>query len=318
LLRWLFAAELELLVLNLEPAAAALGVGAVPDRAPVRHFVAGPHDAARLLDAAAVSRATDSARVVRAGGVPRFPVVFCHGMLATSMLRRHIPEDPNYFAHLRTFLREHGVHALYPGVEPTGGVAGRAEELRDQIRRWTDEPVNIVAHSMGGLDARFLISRLGFAPRVRSLTTIATPHQGTALADWFITNYRNRVPLLRGLEALGINVDGFRDCQPAVCRDFNAATPDAADVRYFCYAGAVTVDRVTPFLRRSWYYLTSLEGPNDGMVSLRSAQRGELLGTLAADHFAQTPDGLFVHPGEDFDAVGFYSRLVEDLARRGL
>jgi hypothetical protein len=36
------------------------------------------------------------------------------------------------------------------------------------------------------------------------------------------------------------------------------------------------------------------------------------------DHFAQTPDGLFVRPGENFDALGFYSRLVEDLARRGL
>ena len=63
--------------------------------------------------------------------------------------------------------------------------------------------------------------------------------------------------------------------------------------------------------------LTPREGPNDGLVSLASARWGEYLGTIHADHFAQTPDGVFLRPGEDFDALGFYTRLVEDLARRG-
>jgi triacylglycerol lipase len=70
-------------------------------------------------------------------------------------------------------------------------------------------------------------------------------------------------------------------------------------------------------LRRAWSVLTPVEGPNDGMVPLTSARWGEYLGTLHADHFAQTPDAMFLRPGEDFDALGFYCRLVEDLARRG-
>jgi len=44
---------------------------------------------------------------------------------------------------------------------------------------------------------------------------------------------------------------------------------------------------------------------------------GRYLGTIRADHFAQTPDGLFVHPEESFDSLGFFLRMVEDLARRG-
>ncbi len=47
--------------------------------------------------------------------------------------------------------------------------------------------MNIIAHSMGGLDARYLISRL--QPKgvdVRSLVTVATPHRGSALADYII------------------------------------------------------------------------------------------------------------------------------------
>ena len=49
--------------------------------------------------------------------------------------------------------------------------------------------------------------------------------------------------------------------------------------------------RVTPVLRRSWSMLTALEGANDGMVSMASARWGEYLGTIYADHFAQTPHG---------------------------
>jgi triacylglycerol lipase len=228
-----------------------------------------------------------------------------------------LPADHNSFSPLREFLRERGFRAFFPQVAPTSGVVARAQQLRQQVLRWTDEPVNVIAHSMGGLDARYLITHLGLADRVRSLTTIATPHRGTYLAEWFISAYRQRVPLLLALEAMGINVDGFRDCRPDTCKEFNARTPDMPNVHYFSFGAAVAGGQVTPVLRRSWNLLTAMEGPNDGMVSTASAIWGEYLGTLHADHFAQTPDMTFVRPGEDFDALDFYFRLLENLARRG-
>jgi triacylglycerol lipase len=238
-------------------------------------------------------------------------------MLAFSTLRMYVPPDLNYFYPLREFLKERGFRVLYPRVSPTGGVAVRAGELQEQIMRWTDEPVNLIAHSMGGLDARYLISHLGMADQVRSLTTVSTPHRGTCVADWFIANFRQRIPLLIAMEALGFNVDGFRDCRPAVCQEFNAATPDMAGVKYFSYGAEVPATRLSPVLRRTWNILMPVEGPNDGLVASASARWGEYLGTLQADHFAQTPDAVFLRPGEDFDSLGFFSRLVEDLARRG-
>ena len=238
-------------------------------------------------------------------------------MLAMTTLRMQRPEDLNCFSPLREFLRERGFRALFPQVVPTSGIIARAQQLREQIRRWTNEPVNIIAHSMGGLDARYLITHLDMADRVRSLTTIASPHRGTYVAEWFLANFRSRVPLLLAMEAMGMNVDGFRDCVPSACRVFNDSTPDLPGVRYSSYAGAVSSSRVTPMLRRAWSLLTAVEGPNDGLVSLESARWGECLGVLHADHFAQTPDRVFVRPDEDFDALGFYLRLIEDLARRG-
>jgi len=322
-LRWLFAGALDLCVLNLEPAfSPALTVLLQPkdERAPVRRLL-GPGEEPGSLFAEAspglVWGRNVAMRPARSSLVPRYPVVFCHGMLAMTTLRMRLPEDLNCFSPLREFLRERGYRALFPQVAPTSGVVARARQLREQILKWTDEPVNLVAHSMGGLDARHLITHLGMADRVRSLTTIATPHRGTHLGDWFIANFRNRVPLLLAMEAMGINVDGFRDCRPSACRTFNASTPDMAGVRYFSYASSVSSNRVSPFLRRAWNLLRAAEGANDGLVSLESARWGECLGVLQADHFAQTPDRVFIRPGEDFDALGFYFRLLEDLARRG-
>jgi triacylglycerol lipase len=321
-LRWLFAGSLELYVVNLEPGLAGAWVPEQEpqnDRASVRRVVHPGDDLESLLesDTEKVPRSGVFLRPTRAGLVPRYPVVFCHGMLAFTTLRMQLPEDHNSFRSLRPFLLERGFRVLYPQVLPTGGVTARAEQLRDQIRHWTDEPVNIIAHSMGGLDARFLITHLGMADRVRSLTTIATPHRGTYLVEWFLANYRQRVPLLLALEAMGLNMDGFQDCRPDTCRRFNERTPDMPGVRYFSFGGAVPMGHVTPVLRRAWNLLTTVEGPNDGMVSLASARWGEYLGTVHADHFAQTPDMAGVRPGEDFDALGFYTRLVENLARRG-
>jgi triacylglycerol lipase len=321
-LRWLFARSLDLHVINFEPSLAPIlpaRVAPEEDRAPVRHCVGSDEDCSQVYESVQwpSNGSVANLRPTRSGLVPRYPVVFCHGMLAFTTLRMELPDDLNCFSPLRAFLRERGFRVLFPQVMPTGGVAARAEQLRSQILRWTDEPINLVAHSMGGLDARYMISHLGMGDRVQSLTTIATPHRGTYLVDWFLANFRQRVPLLLALEAFGVDLDGFRDCRPTACQELNAQTPDSPRVRYFSYGGAVSCGHVTPVLRRAWSLLNTVEGPNDGMVSMASARWGEYLGTLAVDHFAQTPDMTFVRPGENFDALGFYFRLLENLARRG-
>jgi pimeloyl-ACP methyl ester carboxylesterase len=248
--------------------------------------------------------------------VPRYPVIFCHGMLALRTLRFRLPKHLNGFAALRQALEGQGCRALFPQVAPTGGVAARARQLREQILRETGGPVNLVAHSMGGLDCRYLITHLGLADRVRSLTTVCSPHRGTYLADWFHTHFRRRIPLLGAWEYFGADMDGFRDCQPAACQEFNERTPDVPGVSYFSYGGDAAQALRSPVLRRGWRLLEPREGPNDGMVSLASARWGEYLGTVHADHFTQIPSAANGGaPG--FDALGFCWRLLGELAARG-
>jgi triacylglycerol lipase len=99
---------------------------------------------------------------------------------------------------------------LTPGVDPAGSIKSRALELKAAIEGAfsTDElnrgkVVHIVAHSLGGLDARYLISKDGLdcAKWVRSLTTLSTPHRGSPLAD--IVTGKRSLSLAEVVELVG-------------------------------------------------------------------------------------------------------------------
>ena len=61
-----------------------------------------------------------------------------------------------------------------------GQAGGRLQRFVDHVRAREHVPVvDIVAHSMGGLVARFYIERMGGADKVERLVTIGTPHHGT-------------------------------------------------------------------------------------------------------------------------------------------
>lgn len=88
---------------------------------------------------------------------------------------------------------------LEPGVDPVGSIESRARELEKAIlATYSNEElarggaIHIVANSMAGLDARYLISSkgLGRASWFASLTTISTPHRGTPLVD-IVTGVRS-------------------------------------------------------------------------------------------------------------------------------
>src|SRR5262245_48830617 len=68
----------------------------------------------------------------------------------------------HYFPGVVEYLEAAGNRVLVPCLTPTGGVAHRANQLKEfLLRQSPNEPVHLLAHSMGGLDARYMISCLG-------------------------------------------------------------------------------------------------------------------------------------------------------------
>lgn len=91
-------------------------------------------------------------------------------------------------------LESNGVEVLIARVPATASIADRAATLEQLIgEKYPGREVNLVGHSMGGLDCRYLISQIQpktFTPV--SLTTISTPHRGSPFADYVIDNVIGR------------------------------------------------------------------------------------------------------------------------------
>jgi triacylglycerol lipase len=229
-------------------------------------------------------------------------------------------------------LRKRGVWAFAPNVSPYHTVSARADQwgtrLRHILRATDADQVHLVAHSMGGLDARFLVSRRGWAERVATLTTVSTPHRGTSAADFVMEQPDRLIALLAAAaEWLGRQIlpdddasdftRAVRELRPAhVQGTFNPATPDAPSVDYRSYAGRAgrgTDVPINPFFRPLNHVIYEREGVNDGYVTTESARWGDFRGALDADHARQVglaAGGLRRVPAAD----AFYQTLAQDLA----
>ncbi len=258
-----------------------------------------------------VRRAARRPRVYRPPRL-RHPIVLAHGILGFDEVKL-AGRRQEYFRGIPDQLRKLGTEVFVLKVPALGSVEARAQALAAAVRSLPAERVNIIAHSMGGLDARFAISQLGLAARVASLTTVGTPHHGTPLADIGTRVLGDGLMLKRVLARLGVDVEAFYDLTTARMNRFNDAVPNHLKVAYGSYVARVpSAPRLNPLLLPAHLYLRQRAGDNDGLVPTDSQQWGELLGRVEADHWAQ----IGWSTGR-FDVSDFYAKVVRDLIGRG-
>lgn len=172
----------------------------------------------------------------------RLPIVLAHGICGFDRVVWG-PLELRYFRGIEQHLRKSGFDVLTTDVPPTGSIEDRAQNLARQIRAWRPGPVNVISHSMGGLDTRYMIAKLGMGDRVASLTMIGTPNRGTLLCDWLEYYGSAEYPAVERLARfLGIDTQGFHDLSVGhMMRTFNPAVPDDPRVTYRSFAGAQKV-----------------------------------------------------------------------------
>jgi triacylglycerol lipase len=202
-------------------------------------------------------------------------------------------------------------------VPAIAGIEKRARRLGDQVlRAFPDEPVHLIGHSMGGLDARHLLANPWWHERVVSLTTIGTPHLGTALADFAKLRVGR---IYRLMAALGIDPQGCLDVTRRAARRFHRLNPAPAGLPCFSVAGDPSIETVCWPLKRSSAALWELEGPNDGLVPVESALAfGTPLPLWPLDHLRQMN---WLPPGENGSlvppAIELYAQVIGHLASLG-
>jgi triacylglycerol lipase len=237
----------------------------------------------------------------------RHPVILAHGMMGFDEIavagRRH-----SYFRKIADGLN--GLDAKFhtPRVPAAAPIAVRAEQLRALVHELPSERVNVIAHSMGGLDARYAISRLGLKDRVASIVTIGTPHRGTPVADLGA----GIVPagVSRALSKV-LDVRALHDLTTDSLERFNREVPDAPGVAYCSVVGRSALSQTNPLLWPSHAYLSARSGANDGLVPSASQGWGKVIREVEADHWAQIGWSF------NFDAVGLYEDILRELVGLG-
>ncbi len=258
----------------------------------------------------------------------RYPIVLMHGFGLLAFLAKggHLHEEAMY-------LRMRGILAFAPNVSPYHTIADRANMWRERVefilKTTGAEKVNLIAHSMGGLDARYLVSKCGLHDRVATLTTIASPHRGSSLAEIVLEQPGKVQEWLQdaanwiGQNAMSNSGADFHSAiqqltPTALKESFNLEVLDHPNVLYRSYAGASgkgTLHSINPILRPFNSLMYAREGVNDGLVSVSSAKWGDYQGEIEADHAQQI--GIDLMPSSSFSSSEFFADQVRLLAEMG-
>ncbi len=218
----------------------------------------------------------------------RYPFVLIHGVGFRDI------KYVNYWGRIPKELKRNGAVIYYGNQEAWGSVENNAADLKKVILRAMEEngtdKVNILAHSKGGLDARYLITHLDMAEHVASLTTISTPHRGSPVADVL-----GRLPdrLYRRIASTidkyfhyvgDTNPDSYtagHQLMSSYCQAFNEKTPDSPLVYYQSYT-SVMKNTFSDMILSIPHAIMKLAGreENDGLVSVSSSQWGEFRGVF--------------------------------------
>jgi triacylglycerol lipase len=256
-------------------------------------------------------------------------LVFASGFLLPQQLG-----DIEYFNGVGALAESKGhPPPLFHVVEPLGKSEARSGSLATAIRqKFPTGLIHIVAHSMGGLDSRYLIDRnADLASRIVSLSTLSTPFHGSPLADLV----RGDSPGLisRGLGLASNLIDGTAGrlidlgAVEDLTKERAEAGPDVAEthkgIRFRSYAasGRVPAPSTSKLLALSHAFILTAEngGPNDGAVTVESAKYGKFMETWPCDHLDQVGhdlDNLPLLERGDFDHIAKFTEIIDLLQRQ--
>ena len=231
---------------------------------------------------------------------------------------------------------ETGVFA--PLLPPYHSIEERAPYLARAIDGIIDESgagkVHIIAHSQGGLDARYVISALGYDDRVASLVTVATPHRGTPLADYalrlpeglldpvertlawvlgFLVD-RGKIPPADSEEGTTWRTDltaALESLSTAGMSAFNQRFPDPPGFPLYSVAGVSSLNRADDICREGrWGGLDRVDAIDPVLIGTATVLAGaNVLAPVPNDGIVPTASmirGIFLGcvPADHFDQVG--------------
>lgn len=255
----------------------------------------------------------------------KYPILLVHGV---ALKEGSIVKA---FGRIGKILREAGYDVRTADTDGFGTIEGNAAQLKAQIEALAAEgaeKVNLIAHSKGGIDAKYMILRLGMGGSVASLTTLSTPHRGSELASGIYRWPR----FFKRFLAFWINFwyRLFGDKHPdalTVCRQLCLSPNEELDSlgtlpeEIFCQSYSSRMKRSRDdFLMSIPLYFSRRWGADvtDGMVSVESSKYAEYRGDCLDGAYSHSEIvGYSLKKKKRREIYDFYLSLCDDLAARG-
>jgi triacylglycerol lipase len=259
----------------------------------------------------------------------KYPLILVHGAGF-----RDITLGINYWGRIPRCLAEQGINVYYGNTDAWGSIEKNGELLKqtilDTLNREGAEKVNIIAHSRGGLEARYVISALGMDTAVASLTTMSTPHRGVRVMDLtlrlpaglyrFVAFFVNQWSKLLGDREPDFFTSS-RQLSARLCAGFNRKYPGRNGVYYQSYATKLRYFFGDPSYLFTWVLIKIFDGDNDGLCPVESAKWGNYRGMITTEGFFGISHGgildLYHLPYKGVDIPKLYVNIVKDLAEKG-
>jgi len=255
----------------------------------------------------------------------KYPVVLAHGI---AMRDRGVESAP--WGRIPQVLKENGVKIYFGNTDAWGTVESNAEMLKTTVDKILEETgkekVNIIAHSKGGLDSRYMIWRYGYGNKVASLTTISTPHHGAVLAD-MILNLKS-LHTKTAKKSLGDLVKLYNDIYPDIytagyeltttnINEFNRTVIMDDSVYYQSVYSTMNNATDDLLFTASYKYIKKEIGENDGLVSEYSARWGDNVTKVEGGISHGQIIDIMGKDQSDMKIPNIYLRIVKDLSNKG-
>lgn len=261
----------------------------------------------------------------------KYPILMVHGVFFRDI------RFFNYWGRIPGELMKNGAQIYYGNQQSAASVEVNGAELAERIKEIVSKTgcgkLNVIAHSKGGLDMRYAISKCGAAEYVASLTTINTPHRGCLFADYLLKKAPESLRQFiaekynGALKRLGDTSPDFigavTDLTAEKCLERNKAMPDCGQVYYMSVAAAMRGAYSARFpLNLTYHLVKRFDGENDGLVSIESSLWGDVYQVLQMKGRRGVSHGDMIDLNreniKEFDVREFYVNLVNDLKAKGL
>ncbi len=258
----------------------------------------------------------------------KYPIILLHGVGFRDF------KYLNYWGRIPKELIKNGATIYYGHQEAWGTIEDNAHQIKDKILEIISttecEKVNIIAHSKGGLDARYMISKLDMAPYIASLTTMNSPHHGSKGIDIllhipegmyrFITKVINAYFRFIGDKNPDAYTAGKQFSTQSI-KLFNEEIEDAENVYYQSYTSIMKYSFSHLLLALPYLIIKGIEGENDGLVSVDSSKWGEFKGVIKNRYYRGISHGDIIdltrQDYKGFDVKETYIQIVSELKDKG-